>query len=372
MSRSKTADPLAAIRKSLTDADLQSAQSELEAVFASSQDAGSACAAKLSSLLSSLLEMVSCFDDSEDDLERTTEVVAFVTESLDTLNDTLEDKSGATDRARETSELARQLWGEYLDLLPQSEATSAWSDWSDTEGESRDDDFDTSNIDMGALLAGLSGAAAETVEEKTKPAKKAKPATKKKAPARRKPAAKAAAPSIPDPPAPEQPEMEAEIVEAYMDDATGCLASMENCLLTMESDPSNTDTMRQFCRELHTLKGASGSVGLNNLAGYLHQLEDYVEATHKAGGTLDIDPVLQGVDAVREQLTLLTGGSLAGSGTGSRTDEPRASSSTIDPCRTIKTSAAAGSRNKFRSRRSQSTWQATRPARGTRESAKPS
>ena len=302
MSKSRAKHPTDAIRKLLAKSDLTAAQTQLEQIVASSEDANAHAALRLGSLLVSLLEIVSCFGESEDDANRTAEVVTFVSDSLDTLRDTLEDEDGCASRARETVDLARQEWGEYLDLLPNAEPT--WDEWSDDETEVDDVSFDASGIDMTTLLAGLTGAA-EVPTVTSEPA-----ATKPRQPAKRAVAAKTSAPSIPAPPAPEQPEMDAEIVEAYTDDATGCLASMEQCLLTIESDPTNTDSMLQFCRELHTLKGASGSVGLSNLAGYLHKLEDYVEATHKSGGAVDIDPVLLGVDAVRDQLTLLTGGSL--------------------------------------------------------------
>ena len=54
----------------------------------------------------------------------------------------------------------------------------------------------------------------------------------------------------------------------------------------------------------------SGSVGLSALAGYLHKIEDYVEATHKTGGALNVDTGLQAVDAVRDQLTVMSGGTI--------------------------------------------------------------
>ncbi|MFK7818567.1 MAG: response regulator [Planctomycetaceae bacterium] len=307
MSKARAKNPITPIRRLLKKSDLTGAQTKLEDIASSSNDAGAESAYRLGSLLVSLLEIVSCFGESEDDANRTAEVVAFVNDSLDTLKDTLEDETGCGSRARETIDLAKQEWGEYLELLPADEA--AWSEWPETDSESDDDDFDASGIDLTALLAGLgSTPAPQPVADKPEATPKQ---TSSEQPSRKRAVKQpAAAPSIPDPPAPEQPEMDSEIVEAYTDDATGCLSSMEQCLLTIESDPTNTESMLQFCRELHTLKGASGSVGLSNLAHYLHQLEDYIEATHKSGGALDVDPVLLGVDAVRDQLTLLTGGSL--------------------------------------------------------------
>jgi chemotaxis protein histidine kinase CheA len=299
---SKFKDSINAIRTSLKQPDINAAQAGLEKVQASAADAGSRDAAQLSAMLLSLLEIVSCFGNSKDDQARTGEIVSFVDHSLNTLQTCL---NGSEDSgAQETINVANSEWGEYLELLPAS-GNDAWADnWGGAGLDSKPDTFDASSVDMSALLAGLGE---PVFTEPTKPRKE----NKKRVPSRSK--AMSAEPNpvtIPDPPAPEKPEMDADIVEAYADDATSCLASMEQCLLTIESDPSDVASMQQFCRELHTLKGASGSVGLSNLAGYLHRLEDYIEATHKSGGVLDVDPVLRGVDAVRDQLTIVTGGSL--------------------------------------------------------------
>lgn len=307
MSPSGSKNPITAIRRALKKNDLSTAQAGLNDVLTSATDAGSDSASRLCRMLVSLIEIVSCFGDSKDDKARTAEVTAFVTDSLKTLQGCLEAKDGSDNAAEETVAVARKEWGEYLDLVSSSESQNKdWADdWSEDSAGDDGEDFDASGFDMSALLAGLAEPAATGSEPDKKPNKTA--ATKA---SREK--ARAATPlaTIPDPPAPERPEMDADIVEAYADDATSCLASMEQCLLTIESEPGDVASMQQFCRELHTLKGASGSVGLTSLAGYLHKLEDYIEATHTAGGVLDVDPVLRGVDAVREQLTIVTGGTL--------------------------------------------------------------
>ena len=94
-----------------------------------------------------------------------------------------------------------------------------------------------------------------------------------------------------------------EMVAAYADDAQQCIADMESSLLSLESGQNSADALRNFCRQLHTLKGASGTVGLSRLAGYLHDLESYIE---KSGDTqVDVDRLLACVDTVRAQLSRL-------------------------------------------------------------------
>jgi chemotaxis protein histidine kinase CheA/ActR/RegA family two-component response regulator len=96
--------------------------------------------------------------------------------------------------------------------------------------------------------------------------------------------------------------LDPELREAFMDDATNCLASIERALLSLETDPHAAAPRHQICRELHTLKGASGSVGLSRLATQLHQLEDLLQSDQAASRATDIDHLLSRVDWIRGQL----------------------------------------------------------------------
>ncbi len=62
-----------------------------------------------------------------------------------------------------------------------------------------------------------------------------------------------------------------------------CLASMEKSVLALEDAPEQREPLKQLCRELHTLKGASGTVGLHPMADYLHHIEDALQACCKSG-----------------------------------------------------------------------------------------
>lgn len=104
---------------------------------------------------------------------------------------------------------------------------------------------------------------------------------------------------MPEPPSGLESIDDPEIVAAYVDDAQQCLGEMEACLLTEDAGQLSAERLTHFCRQLHTLKGASGTVGLSELAHYLHDLESYIEA---AGPQVDADRLLEGVDAVRRQL----------------------------------------------------------------------
>ena len=68
-----------------------------------------------------------------------------------------------------------------------------------------------------------------------------------------------------------------EMLDAYLDDSLRCVASMETAALALDANAGDKDSIRAFCRDLHTLKGASATVGLSGLASHLHNLESSLE-----------------------------------------------------------------------------------------------
>lgn len=98
-----------------------------------------------------------------------------------------------------------------------------------------------------------------------------------------------------------------EMLEAYLDDANGCVASMERSVLALESEPNQPAPVRQFCRELHTLKGASATVGLSGLATFLHDLETTLEGLFD-GDQCNAEPdlLLNAVDTIRDRIDNLS------------------------------------------------------------------
>jgi chemotaxis protein histidine kinase CheA/ActR/RegA family two-component response regulator len=97
-----------------------------------------------------------------------------------------------------------------------------------------------------------------------------------------------------------------EMLEAYLDDALRCVASMEASAMAGEQNPSDREPVRQFCRELHTLKGASATVGLSGMASYLHDLESSLETMFgNDDAETDADQLFAAVDQVRTQIESL-------------------------------------------------------------------
>lgn len=100
----------------------------------------------------------------------------------------------------------------------------------------------------------------------------------------------------------------AELREAFLDDAQRCLADMEAIALEAGDRGNHAELSRAFCRQLHTIKGAAASVGLNPLASYAHEVEELLQNSGNAGAMpLDGQLLLSAVDSVRQQIMVLEG-----------------------------------------------------------------
>ncbi|MEM7455698.1 MAG: response regulator [Planctomycetota bacterium] len=103
-------------------------------------------------------------------------------------------------------------------------------------------------------------------------------------------------------------EMDAELLEAYLDDTSRCLGTMEQTVLAIEEFPGNRQLLTEFCRDLHTLKGASATVGLEKLAAYLHRVESTIDDnSFTADDDENLELLLNSIDTVRKQISALSG-----------------------------------------------------------------
>src|SRR6059036_1536057 len=75
-----------------------------------------------------------------------------------------------------------------------------------------------------------------------------------------------------------RPDLEAEILEYFVPEAQEYLEAISSCLLRMEKDPANTDTIHQLFRAAHTLKGSAYTVGFQAIGDLTHHLEDIMGA----------------------------------------------------------------------------------------------
>lgn len=99
-----------------------------------------------------------------------------------------------------------------------------------------------------------------------------------------------------------------ELRDAYLEDAIRCVDQMEKCSLEFEQSHDKEETVRLFCRELHTLKGASASVGLTNLASVIHDKETVLQNTNDLSDDELTDLLLDSVDRMRNVIERVQSG----------------------------------------------------------------
>ena len=99
-----------------------------------------------------------------------------------------------------------------------------------------------------------------------------------------------------------------EIRDAYLEDAVRCLDQMEKCSLEFEEKRDKEAAVTLFCRELHTLKGASASVGLTNLASVIHDKETTLQNTNDLSDDELTDLLLDSVDKMRNVIERIQSG----------------------------------------------------------------
>tara|TARA_B100001971_G_scaffold215190_1_gene259674 strand:- start:109170 stop:111785 length:2616 start_codon:yes stop_codon:yes gene_type:complete len=67
-----------------------------------------------------------------------------------------------------------------------------------------------------------------------------------------------------------------EMVAGFIEESSAMLDEIESLILELEEDPESDQTLSIYFRLLHTIKGTASCVGLNELAGYTHKYEDFI------------------------------------------------------------------------------------------------
>ncbi len=260
--------------------------------------------------LAGLLEIVECFADGSDEqmIDVSAEIVEFVKSAFPKVSRALSDPSSVeTLSLLDLTEEAEQRWGEYLTLVGRD---TSWGDssldqeieMSIGEAENSEDtaDAEQSGLPMqqvDLILSTLGGEANNDVNQAERRGDEAGSSKESQCSAADTELAKAFSP--------EQVKLDAELLEAYLEDVEQCLTSMERAVFEFEQTSDSEATIQQVGRDLHTLKGASASVGLGNLAAHLHSVEEWLQAAGQVTNSEQLDPVLSCVDAVRSQVDVL-------------------------------------------------------------------
>jgi len=94
-----------------------------------------------------------------------------------------------------------------------------------------------------------------------------------------------------------------ELLAIYLEDARQHLEALDHCLLTLEREGPDEETITAVLGPLHTLKGNSGMIGFSGIKDYVHRLEDVF--AHVRDGSLAprpevFDRLFAGATALRD------------------------------------------------------------------------
>ena len=97
---------------------------------------------------------------------------------------------------------------------------------------------------------------------------------------------------------------DAEFLGIFRDEANDRLDRIVETLLALETGSAPADAVDALFRDTHTIKGAAGMVGLDEIRSLAHVMEDLL-AEARAAGVLEpalIDPLLRSADALRRHV----------------------------------------------------------------------
>jgi len=101
-------------------------------------------------------------------------------------------------------------------------------------------------------------------------------------------------------------ELHDELFDDFLLESGERLDRLESALLDLDGGVPDPDRVDEVRRELHTLKGNSGLMGLADLQGLAHELEDAVDGL--AGGAVSPADLLAGLDRFRDLLRAVAAG----------------------------------------------------------------
>lgn len=97
------------------------------------------------------------------------------------------------------------------------------------------------------------------------------------------------------------PDVTAEDLKVFLQEADEQLQLLDEDIIRLEKEADNVDLLQEIFRAAHTLKGSSGMLGFDKMAGLTHVMEDVLDRLRK--GTLGVSPEV--VDALLHSLDAL-------------------------------------------------------------------
>jgi two-component system chemotaxis sensor kinase CheA len=91
------------------------------------------------------------------------------------------------------------------------------------------------------------------------------------------------------------------LIECFLQESAETVARAESNILRLEANPTDSKSIEEIFRAVHTIKGSSAGVGLSGLASFTHELESLLSQVKKGREVTPalISALLQGLDAIR-------------------------------------------------------------------------
>ncbi len=78
-------------------------------------------------------------------------------------------------------------------------------------------------------------------------------------------------------------------MEMFLEESREHLQSLNDGLLSLESNPGDLSVLNEIFRNAHTLKGMSATMGYNKIAELTHEMEDVLDLLRKEQLKVDED-----------------------------------------------------------------------------------
>jgi two-component system chemotaxis sensor kinase CheA len=94
-------------------------------------------------------------------------------------------------------------------------------------------------------------------------------------------------------------------LEIFIDESAEHLQNLSDCIMTLESEPDNKDTINELFRAAHSLKGMAGTMGFKRMQHLTHDMENVFQEVRSDKIKVDssmIDLLFECLDAIEKYL----------------------------------------------------------------------
>lgn len=110
-------------------------------------------------------------------------------------------------------------------------------------------------------------------------------------------------------PAPMALDADPELLEEFINEANEHLEQAENCLMNMEADANDSESLNGLFRAFHTIKGVAGFLNLGDVQTLAHEAETLLDAVRKGERELvgaSVDLSFDTIDALKRMIAAVT------------------------------------------------------------------